>query len=213
MDTGTAAFAVVEGVTVTATINETLSFSLATVSGANCDTVFGDMQDATATATTIAFGTIAAINTFYHGCNNLTVGTNGSSGFAVTGQENDSLYDSSITTASTTIYDSSGDSGSMSETASSIWGTASNNGFGYACYDSTGDVCVLNTTSQYRAFACTGADGVCNPGTGGKSPETVLSSSTATSTVSWIEYKLSVSPVQAAGNYTNTITYIATPTY
>ena len=111
------------------------------------------------------------------------------------------------------IVDSTGDSGGMTENATSLWSTTSNYGFAYSCGNINGAACSLAATSQYRQFACRGTDAQCDPGTGAETATTVMLSSTATTATSRIQYKVNISAVQAAVSYSNTIVYIATPTF
>jgi hypothetical protein len=212
VDSGVTAFAIVYGVTVSATVSETLNFAISAVTNSNCNAYFGTVSGPDSTASTVAFGTLASTNTFYHACHDLTVSTNAGSGYAVTAQETTSLYESAN---GKTIDDSTGDSGSMSETATSTWATATNHpGFGYACANISGSDCSMTATSWYRQFACVGTDAQCDPGTGGETPQQVMANSGAVNAKqSRIEYKLTIDGTQEAGAYSNTIVYIATPTY
>lgn len=213
VDSGVTAFAIVYGVAVSATVPETLDFAISGITNANCDTIFGDFDgpDPT-TASAVAFGELSSINTFYHACNDLTLSTNAGAGYSVTAHELTSLRDS---TTSNLIEDSTGDSGSMDATTTSAWATADDNaGFGYACGNISGTDCVITSTSLYRQFACTGtATSLCSPNPSG-TPVSVMTNNTAVSaSQSRIEYKLTISGTQAAGSYSNTVVYIATPTY
>lgn len=215
VDSGTVAFAIVEGITISATVKESISFAFSTVSSANCDTTFGNQSDATTTATTVAFGTLESTDTFYHGCNDLTVSTNASGGYSVVAQETQSLYNTSAST-DYTIDDSTGDVGiTMTESTTNTWATAANSGFGYTCDDVSGSVCALTSTAWYRQFACVNTNTqYCDPGAGSETAVAVMSNgSPASANQSRIEYKLSASGSQEAGSYSNTVVYIATPTY
>jgi len=212
VDTGVVAFAVVSGVTVSATVPETLTFTIAGVTNSNCDTDFGVLAGPDSATTTVTYGSLSAVDTFHHACQDITVSTNANSGYSVTGQEQTNLRD---TTLSVNIDDSTGDSGSMTESTTSTWATASGNaGFGYSCSDQSGSDCSLTATSLYRQFACIGADANCDPGSGSETAQTVLSNAGAVSgSQGRIEYKLTVGGTQQAGSYSNTIVYICTPTY
>ena len=51
-------------------------------------------------------------------------------------------------------------------------------------------------------------------GSGGETAQNVMTkASPANGDVARVEYKLSISGTQAAGTYSNTVTYIATPTF
>ena len=213
IDTGKCMVAIISGVTVSATVSETLSFAIDLVTNANCDTSFSVLGGPDSTATTVPFGTLAAVDTFYHACQDLTLSTNATNGYAITVQELTNLRDTAI---SKNIADSTGDNGTMTESTSDTWATATgNDGFGYSCANNAGGGtdCAF-TYTNYRQFACTGSDANCDPGSGAETPQTVMSNANPVSgSSSRIEYKLSVSGTQQAGTYSNTIVYIATPTY
>lgn len=211
VDSGVAAFAVVYGVTVSATVAETLNFTIDLVANNDCDTTFGQLAGPGSTASTVPFGELSLTNTFYHACQDLTVLTNASYGYNVTTQETTSLLDSDT---GQTIDDSLGDSGLMSESASSIWSDTDNTGFAYACGNITGSACVMTSTAWYRQFACRSATTTeCNPGDGDEAPQQVMLASSATSNESRIQYKINIDVTQSAGDYSNSVVYIATPTY
>lgn len=209
-DTGTAMVAIVEGVTISATIDESLSFSIAAVTNNNCDSSFTTLAGPDSTVSAVSFGTLTSANTFVHGCHDLSVTTNATNGYAVTAEENTNL----IKADNTVLADTIGDNGTMTESTQTAWGTATNNGFGYSCANNSGTGCSVSATTNYRQFACKGTDGQCDPGTGAETQQAVMASaSPANANSSRIEYKLSYGATQASGVYSNTITYIATPTF
>jgi len=204
-DTGVVAFAIIDGVEITATVAETLTFSIASVTNANCDTSFQTHLGPASTASAVAFGELS-LNTFSHACQDLTISTNAGSGYSLTGQE-----DTNLLSGSDTIDDSTGDGGGMSETATREWATATNNGFGYSCVNQD---CQLENASTYKQFACVGSDPNCDPGTGGETAQNIAASSGAVNAVvTRVEYKISVDALQPSGDYANEIIYIATPTF
>lgn len=212
-DSGSALVATIDQVTVSVTVDSSLSFSISGVAGASCTQ--GTGTQVTTTSTTVPFGSsLVAVNTFYRGCQDLVVSTNASSGYAITAEENTSLLSGSITLDDTRCDYSSLECSEVVGSASTTpWATATNNGFGYTC---SGSSCnsAFATASEYNQFACTGSDAQCNPGSGGESAQTPISTSTPVSAdTSRIVYRLSVSGTQPAGSYSNTITYIATPTF
>jgi hypothetical protein len=214
-DTGTLLVATDDQVSVSATITESLSFAVSGMSGATCQTSVdsGTPTQVATTATTVPFGTISVPNTFYAGCQDLTVSTNASNGYIVTSEENTSLK-----TGSLLIPDTSCDSACTHDTTTSgtAWATATNSGLGYWCQNSTNTPCNsnLNANTKYKRLACTGtAVTQCTPG-GGQVAQTILTQAgPANADVGRIHYKLAVSALQAAGSYTNTLTYIATPSF
>lgn len=211
-DSGDALVAVVEGVSVSVTIDETLTFAIAAVTSGNC-TQGGSATAVTTTVSTVPFGTSGlSPNTFYKGCHDLTVSTNASNGYAITTEENRSLL-SGTDTLDDTQCDGTDCTEVIGASTTTAWATSTNNGFGYTC--SGGDCnAAFNTASEFNQFACTGADAVCDPNTGAETAATPISAATPVSNqTSRIVYKLSFSGTQPAGTYTNTITYIATPTF
>lgn len=211
VDSGVTAFAILYGVSVSATVAETLNFAVGSVTNDNCDTYFGVLAGPNSTSSSVAYGELSSTDTFYHACNDLTVSTNAGNGYAVTGQETTSLYDS----GTDTTIDDAGVETSMSESATDLWATTTDNGFGYACADISGSDCSMTSTSWYREFACmSSTDSECNPGSGSETAQTLMENAGDVSgNQSRIEYKVNVSGTQAAGSYSNTIVYIATPTY
>ena len=205
-DSGDMLIAIVEGVAVSVTIDESLAFTIASETNTNCDTKFGTASSSiTSTASSVPFGAQATPNVFIHGCQNLTVSTNASSGYVVTGQTDTSLIAGAI------LINNGVCDASCSETATDTWADATLNGFAYSA---TGTDAIIRSTLQYKTFACIGATTTsCLPG-GGETAQNVMSNSASVSnTTSTVEYKLSFSGTQAAGTYSNTVTYIVTPTF
>jgi len=211
-NSGSALVAVVEGVTVSVSVDESLTFSIAGVASGSC-TQGGAATAITTTVSTVPFGASGlSPETFYKGCHDIAVGTNAASGYTVSVQENRSLL-----SGTDTIDDTLCDAGDCSEVIAAgttkTWATATNNGFGYTC---SGSQCNAEfaTAAEFNQFPCTGADAVCDGGTGAEAATTPISNAGATTAqTNRIIYKLSFDTVQQAGDYTNTITYIATPTF
>ena len=213
VDNGDVLVAHIAGVTVSVTVAETLAFSLADVSVANCDTSFGntgDSADADGNVLTIAYGSLASSDTFYHDCHDVSFSTNASGVTTVSVQESDQL-----TSGTDQIPDTTCDGGACDETTQDDWATATgNDGFGHSCVNTVGTPCntvytdvggACGTPPCYRQFADVGDT---------ETAQTLMSISGPTSTVTGrLEYKLSIDPIQAAGGYSNTITYIATPPF
>jgi len=206
-DSGDILVATIESVTVSITIDESLAFSITGVTNASCDTIFGaDNAGPDTTTSTVPYADDTT-NVFHHGCHELEISTNASSGYVLTNEINQSLR----TSAGVLINNGTCD-GTCTETATDTWVTASgNNGFAYAC---DGTDCDMVANTAYRTFACTGATTTfCLPG-GGETAQTYASNGSPVNTsTTTIEYKLSLSGTQAAGTYSNTVTYIATPTF
>lgn len=220
-DTGKMKVAIQDGVTVKATIAESLSFIIATVASGSCT---GDTGAPAVISTTAAdevdFGAVAA-NAFKAACHELSVTTNAANGYVVTTQETTSLKYSS-----TLLDDTTCDGGTCSESVQDDWATNSANwGLGHSCTNVTGegtDCNVVYTTPAgacaaapcYRQFACVGADADCDPGGGSETAASFMSNNGPVDTNKCqIHYKISRGGTQTAGSYQNAIVYIATPTY
>ena len=208
-DATTGKVAHIEAVRVTATVDPTISFSIAGVAAAA--TRCGVSTDVTTTALSVPFGTMA-LNTFKTLAQDLTVSTNAVSGYVVTASENDQLGKDGAT--SPNIADSLGNGGAMSESASAEWTTTTINGFGFS---------IQNVDAAATSFLFTTATGNCT-GTfcarqfadivGSETPATIFSSTTvANSENVYVCYRLGVGATQAAGDYENQIIYTATGTF
>ena len=138
--------------------------------------------------------------------------TNATNGFSLTTQANQSML-----SGSDTLDDTICDNTTCSTTSPSAWGTADEEGFGFFCEDINGTPCAAahNTNLEYAPFPCTGADGVCDPGTGGASAREIMESTgPANAEEGRIHYKITANAATtAAGVYSTTVTYIVTPTY
>lgn len=209
VDATTARIAHIEAVRVTATVDPTISFSVAGI--ASGQTRCGVTTDATTTATSVPFGSMT-LNSFKTLAQDLTVSTNASGGYVVTAQENDQLGLGGATTPF--IPDNPGNNTLASESVSDEWTTATVNGFGYS---------LQNVDAASVAFQYTTATGNCTGTfcsrqfadiTGAETPQTLFSSTTvANAENAYVCYRLSVGATQAAGDYENQITYTATGTF
>lgn len=214
-DTSTIYVAIIEGVAVSVTVAESLAFSITGLAAGSCTGDTGDpaptVRDFSAANNTAPFGTIINTDKFYVGCQQLEVSSNASGGYAVTAEQ-----DTSLINGSNTLDDTTCDSSCDFDT-SDTWADETNNGLGFTCEDNSGTDCIanLNEFTEYRTFACTGSDAECDPGTGGKAAQIVMSNAgTVSAKQSIIHYKLSVDSAQTTGlTYTNTVTYIATATF
>jgi hypothetical protein len=89
-DSGDTRVAIIDDVTVSATVETTLSFTIAGVTGATTTNGDAVLTSATTTATTVAFGTVVP-NTAETLAQDLTVTTNALNGFTVTVQADQTL--------------------------------------------------------------------------------------------------------------------------
>lgn len=216
-DTGVAKVSIISGVTVSVSVAETLSFAIDEESAANCaDTIGGTEITSGITATAMPFSTISA-NTFYYGCQKLTVSTNATDGYTTTVKEIDQLELSDNTTE---IADGTCD-GTCSETVSTTWTSTAdaNAGFGYCLEDATGNAAVTadatywattaqcnDATPQFKVFPCLEE-------TEAASAVMQSAASLTTADITRVGYRINVSSTQTAGSYTNEIIYVTTPQY
>jgi len=216
-DTGTAYVAIIEGVTVSVTVAESLTFFMDGLGAGSCTGDTGDpaptVKDFSASDTTAPFGTIINTDKFFVGCQQLEVSSNASGGYAITVGENTSLIN-----GSNTLDDTTCDAAACDFDTSATWADETANGLGYTCEDNSGTDCLtdLNEFTEYRAFACAGTNAECDPSaTGGEAPQIVMSNAgTVSANQSIIHYKLSIDSAQTTGlTYSNTVTYIATATF
>jgi len=201
---------VIEAVRVTATVEPTLSLTIA-AGTADSGTICGVTRDASSIDTTVysvPFGSITSSDTFYNAYQQLTVSTNADDGYVVTAEENDQLGLGGAT--SPNIPDTTGDNGTATESTSDEWTTASNNGFGYSLENASGTDAAFTYNESSRTFSAKQFADMA----GSETKQTIMSNSGPVSGSSiYVCYRLSVSGTQTAGDYWNTITYIATPQF
>ena len=197
--------AIIDDVTVTATVSSTLTFTVALVNSGvaiNTDSV----TTITSTATTIPFSTLTA-NTPAIGGHTLTVETNADDGFVVTVQQS-----ANLTSAGGSDIDSFKDG--TAQTIPTAWtsptGTLAAGENSYGHFGFTSEDSDLNTNefgdALYAGLDGTTADEVFS-NDGAADGSTVDKGSTK------VGYKVEIDELQEAGDYTNTLTYICTPTY
>lgn len=206
-DDGVTAFAIISGVTVTATVAESLEVTVTGIAAGDCVQSTG--TSVTTTATTVPFGTVSP-NTFYRGCQNIQVVTNAANGFVMTTQE-----ETNLRSAPHNIPDTTCDTGGCSETTAAAWTVATaNHGYGHSCYNITGTPCsTVYAGDNFRQFACRGTNAECDPGTGNETAQIFMSTTGPANVTGRILHRLTVSPTQAAASYSATVVYIVTPTF
>ena len=200
-DTGRAIVAVIEGVTVTATVAESLSSSITIKGTTECNTNFGTKSAvASSSNTSIGFGTVTP-GSFYHACQDLAVATNAVNGYSITSQEN-----SMMSSGTNSIPDTNCDT-TCTQVTGAAWITNTNYGFGHGCKDITGTACIASyaNTNIARQFA----DVTSNT----EIPQAIMSYAGPANNTSQVEYRLNVNPLQLPDTYTNTIVYVVTPNF
>lgn len=136
--------------------------------------------------------------------NTLTVSNGSAFGYSVTASENHELL---VPASGQLIPDTTCDDGTCTQSTSAAWASNLTYGFGYRCDNITGTDCAsgFSTSTFYKQFADASKS---------EAPVAVMSgTNVGRSKKVQITYKVNVSTSQAAGLYTNVITYIATPTF
>lgn len=191
VDNQTIAFIYTNGQVVSATVDPTLSFTIAGV--ASAQTVNGVTTNVSTTATTVPLGTLST-STNTVAAQDLTVGTNAQSGYTVTIRYTGALTNG---TANFTNFASP-------NSAPTTFSAAGTEAFGYTTNDAT-----LGTGTAAR-FTSSGGQKFAGFTT---SPLEVAYSATAASETTRVGYQAGISAATPAGSYTTTVVFVATPTY
>lgn len=204
-DAGAARVAILPNVTVTATVDTSFSFTVAGL--ATSTTYNGITTTGSSTATALPFNTLTPFASSTLG-QTLTVTTNARNGFAVTVQENQPL--TSATGAIISLFDNG-----ATTTDPITWADPNNTLNDPATYGhfgvSSDDSDMTGAANQFTGALYAGNIDVprqvfSNPGpSDGKQQDTGFAH---------VMYTIEVGTLQPAGNdYTNILTYVATPTY
>jgi len=205
IDATTARVGLIESVRLTATVDPTISFTIAGLGTTACG--IAPSVDTSTTPLSVGFGTMG-LNTFKNAAHQLTVSTNGANGYTVTAIENDQMGKDGGTTPF--IPDTTCDGGSCTHTTSTNWVTATNNGLGYAIQNVSAAT-ISATYNGYSEFARSFSAKQFPSAAEAETPETIMSSSTVSNAEQAnVCYRLSVGATQAAGDYMNQVTYTAT---
>lgn len=221
-DFTTTQIAVIEAVKVTASVPPQITFEIA---GLPATTVAcGVATDVTTTAASVPFGEVS-ISAFTNAAQELLVSTNASGGYVVTATENDQLAlngDSAFCTGPepsnpNCIPDSPGDNDDMTPTVTDDWDATTTNGFAYSMSDATGATPVFTYDGGGAAGSCVN-DTYCArqyaDQEGGEVPVSIFGNTTVAEADSvYVCYRITVSAIQAAGNYENYVVYNATATF
>ncbi len=204
-DTGEARVAILPHVTVTAAVDTTFTFTVAGL--ATSTTVNGDTLTGSTTATVIAFGTLAPTVAKIMG-QQLSVTTNASNGFSVTVVENQNLL--SATGADIDLFQDG------AATAVPIaWASPTNTlAAGEASYGHIGVTSEDTTLSAGAEFSGTKYAGNFNTARQVFYSTTPADGTTAGVGTTKVAYKVEIGSLQEAGSdYTNILTYVATPIF
>lgn len=189
VDSAVIAYIHTNGQTVTATVDPTLTFTIAAVTSGG--TVNGATTNITTTSTTVPFGTLST-STNRIGAHDLTIGTNAAGGYTVT-----AMYTGNFTKgAGVNIANHSGTN--ASPTSFSAAGTEA---FGYTTNDTT-----LGTGTAGRFTSNTWAAFTTSP------VEVAYNGSPVSQTIR-TGYQVGIAATTPAGSYTTTVVYTATPVY
>ena len=188
LDNGTVALIFTSGQSVSATVDPSLSFTIALVGSGQ--TVNGATTTAASTTTTIPFGALSTGSNKIL-AHDLTVGTNANSGYTVTLK-----YTGVLTNGSYNITNWSG-----TNAAPTTFSAAGTESFGYTTEDAVLGTGTTNrfTTGKWAAFTT--------------SPLEVAYNDSAVSQTIRTGYQVGISSTTSAGSYTTTVVYTATPTY
>jgi hypothetical protein len=206
VDEGVVGYALYMGVTVTATINETLNVA---VNASTCDDFIAGGTDTVSTTTTIPFGAINT-QTFYDSCQRLDVSTNASNGYIARIHKTQEL-----STAGDDAWILDGDcDGGCSTTTEATWSNTNNGGFAYCMLDRAADGAQVADDGWGTVGCGTGSQSFKTISNTSAAGEAIMQSSVASSTnQSWIGYRLNAPGTQAAGTYSTVIIYTVTPQY
>lgn len=151
--------------------------------------------------TMIDFGNLSPTNPVTR-TTTLTVKNNSAKSFKVTAAQNHQLL---VPSTGASIPGTTCDNGTCNEAKSAKWTNTLTYGFGYRCDGS----CVANDNSfklpdYYKQFSDTSHK---------ETATTIMSGGTGNGLKATVTYKVNISSAQPAGTYTNTVTYLATPSY
>lgn len=230
IDQSNALTAPVEGVFVSATVTETLSFQVSGESSGN--TRCGQTTDITTTATAIPWGEIATTSTFYEGSQVLRVSTNAVSGYNVYIQENDQMGKNGVTCTGTAptsghftfgsavcIRDTVCSSSACSESTGYNWTDASTYpGFGISLQNKTGTDAMWVYNSDDPCTSTSGSGTFCAKQIadtqGGETRSSIMTNSgPVDNNEIYVCYRIAIPGTQPAGFYYNKITYTAVPIF
>jgi hypothetical protein len=212
-----------------ATVAETLTLTLTGLAGSGTGGMNSCSSDGThdaednasinlinTTAASVPFGTLSSSNTFYEGCQKVSITTNAGNGFTVAVREDHSLRTASGLAIADTGCDASGCLNTPSTAAA--WVTNTNPGLGISCANAaTSSSCWTANPNWVNGtkWAPLANEGENNP-TGGTQTPAIFSGLTGATSVEVItkaKYRVTVPPLQPAGTYTNLVSFIATPVF
>lgn len=224
IDTADVKVAPVEGVLVSATVDETLSFAITAV-GVGV-TACGQPADIATTVTSVPFGLISTVGSFIDLSHDLQVSTNANGGYTVKVAANDQMglnggaCAGDVGEANDCIKDTTCDGATCTHLAAALddWETATINGLGYSLESSDGsDAAWEYDDSDHGTCDGAGEDFCASQFADTLAAEvtqTIMSNIGPVSSKNiWVCYRLSISNTQPAGYYYNNLKYTATATF
>ena len=212
LDATNTVVAPIEGVLVSANIDQTLSFTVAGV--ASGQSKCGVATSVASQPYAIPWGTIAVANSFLNAAQTLTVSTNASNGYVVTVEENDQMgLNGKVCPGPTAgesvscVKDTTCDSGTCTNVNTGEWNTATNNGLGYSLASVSGTPAVFYYGELSRVFSSRQL----GDQEASEIKQNIMTSSAPASANSInVCYRISISGTQPAGYYYNKVKYTAT---
>ncbi len=206
----------VEGVLVSATVDETLSFQV--TGKATSTSACGQTTDVTTTAYSVPWGTIATADTFLEGAQQLTVSTNADGGYSVTIEENDQMGKDGITCtgagageANNCIQDTTCNATGCTETTSQDWTDAATyHGLGYSLANVDGTDATFLYNDLGRSFS---AKQIADLEASEIKQQIMRNTGPVNSKDIYVCFRIAISSTQPAGYYYNKIKYIATASF
>ncbi|MBI3619889.1 hypothetical protein HY214_01975 [Candidatus Roizmanbacteria bacterium] len=192
----------IDGVFVSATVEEAISYTIGAVTTSYTNPCGsqggGSTPNQNSTGSTVPFGSITTTNTFYNMAQTHTITTNTPTGYVLTVQEDAVLSRDAL--GVDTIPDTTCNSGPCTTSSPQTWTTTTVNGFGYTLANITGTDAVFTYSQGYKPFSTSAVN-------------VMTKTSPTSSSVIYSCYRLSASTNQKAGYYYNKLTYIATPKF
>ena len=236
LDSAVPKVAPVEAVLISATVDETLTFQVAAVSGANlyanptwCGTIPSSSDAVTTFPYSVPWGHFGASNHFYYGAQQLTVSTNAASGYVVTLQESDQMgRNGNVCTgvtpsppdytfgSGTCIRDTVCSAGGCDHTTATDWTDAATYpGLGYslATVSGSGTDAPFWFGEKTRAWSAKDMADYQGGETAGSVPTIMSNSGPVSGNSIYVCYRISVPGTQPSGYYYNIAKYTATATF
>lgn len=207
--------AVIEGVLVSATVQETLSVAVAGVSSST--SACGQTTSVTTTATSVPWGVISSFGSFLNAAQTVTVSTNAGSGYVVKAEENDQMGKDGVAcsgpnanASNSCIQDTVCNGTGCTESTSQDWTSGTFYGLGYSLANVSGTDAAFTYNESSRTFSSKQfADQEAS-----EAKQTIMSKNAPVeSSQAYLCYRLSVPAIQPAGYYYNRVQLTATATF